>query len=258
MSTALITGASAGIGKVFAEQLAERGKNLVLVARSGDKLQEIASDLKDKYQIRVDVIVKDLTELNAAQFVFDITQSQELTIDLLINNAGFGDYGEFSSRDGERQVKMIQLNILALVDLTHKFLPSMRLSGAGTIINISSIAAFQPMPYLSVYGASKAFVLNFSEALWAENRDRGVKVLVVCPGPTETDFFEKAKFPQTFTSKTSSISAPEEVVKDTLTALDTDKQIIVSGGFINSLITNLSRFIPRKAIVNVIEKQFRS
>ncbi|MGD1872704.1 MAG: SDR family NAD(P)-dependent oxidoreductase [Mastigocoleus sp.] len=258
MSTALITGASAGIGKAFAEQLAARGTNLVLVARSEDKLQEIASDLKNKHQIQVDVIVKDLTEANAAQFVFDITDSQGLTIDVLINNAGFGDYGEFSSRDGEKQIKMIQLNILSLVDLTHKFLPLMRINRAGTIINISSIAAFQPMPYLSVYAASKAFVLNFSEALWAENRDYGVKVLVVCPGPTETNFFNQANFPESFTSKTSSISAPDEVVKDTLAALETNKQTIVNGGFVNNLITNLPRFLPRETIVGILEKQFKS
>ena len=258
MSTALITGASAGIGEAFAQQLAQRGTNLVLVARSGDKLQEIASKLKEKYQIRVDVIVKDLTEVNAAQSIFDITQSQGLTIDTLINNAGFGDYGEFSSRDGEKQIKMIQLNILTLVDLTHKFLPSMRSRESGNIINIASIAAFQPMPYLSVYAASKAFVLSFSEALWGENKDVGVRVLAVCPGPTETNFFDRANFPDSFAGKTSSISTPEEVVKDTLQALDSDKQTIVNGGFMNNLITNLSRFVPRKTIVGVLEKQFKN
>jgi uncharacterized protein len=140
MSTALITGASGGIGKAFAQELAARQTNLVLVARSEENLHQIAQELQEQYQIQVDVIAKDLTEPDATAAVFDITKTKGLTIDLLINNAGFGDYGDFAESDRERQVKMVQLNILALVDLTHKFLPLMRQRRSGSIINVSSIA----------------------------------------------------------------------------------------------------------------------
>ncbi len=188
MSTALITGASGGIGKAFAQELAARKTNLVLVARSQEKLLELAEKLQKQYPITIEVIAKDLTEVNATAVVFDAIQSQGLTIDLLINNAGFGDYGDFAEANQERQLQMIQLNILALVDLTHKFLPLMRKRRIGSIINIASIAGFQPMPYLSVYAATKAFVISFSQALWAENRDYGVKILVSCPGPQKQIF----------------------------------------------------------------------
>ncbi len=258
MSTALITGASGGIGKAFAEELAERKTNLVLVARSEEKLNLLAKQLKEKYQIQVDVIVKDLSELGATGEVFDIVKNKGLTIDLLINNAGFGDYGEFAERDGERQIKIIQLNIMALVDLTHKFLPLMRQKRCGSIINVSSIAGFQPIPYLSVYAASKAFVLSFSQSLWAENRNYGVRVLCVCPGPTETNFFTEAKFPPTMAAKTQKITSPEEVVKDALIALEKGESLVVSGGFVSKLIPQLSKLAPRQTLVTMLEKQFKS
>lgn len=258
MSTALITGASGGIGKAFAEELAAQKTNLVLVARSQEKLHKIAQELEEKYKIQVEIIVKDLTEANAASDVFDFTKAKELTIDLLINNAGFGDYGDFAEGDGERQVKMVQLNILALVDLTHKFLPLMRQRRSGSIINVSSIAAFQPIPYISVYAASKAFVLSFSEALWAENRNYGVRVLVVCPGPTETGFFAEANFPTSFTGKTNKISTPKEVVHDALMALERGDATVVSGSLLSKIITNISRFMPRETLVNLLEKQFKT
>lgn len=258
MSTALITGASSGIGEAFAKELAARQTNLVLVARSAEKLHQLAQELQAQNNIQVEVIVKDLTEPNAAADVFDITKTKGLTIDLLINNAGFGDYGDFAERDGERQVKMVQLNVLALVDLTHRFLPLMRQRRSGSIINVSSIAAFQPIPYLSVYAASKAFVLSFSEALWAENRKYGVRVLVVCPGPTETNFFTEASFPTAFTSKTSKVSTSEEVVNDALNALAKGESTVVSGSLLSKVITNMPRFLPRETLVHILEKQFKA
>jgi short-subunit dehydrogenase len=258
MPTALITGASAGIGKTFAEKLAARQTNLVLVARSADKLTQLAQQLQQQYQIKVEVIVQDLTEPDAVTKVFNTTQAQDLTIDLLINNAGFGDYGEFSERDGERQIKMLQLNVLALVELTHKYLPLMRKRCSGSIINVSSIAGFQPMPYFSVYAASKAFVLSFSEALWAENKPHGVRVLVVCPGPTDTNFFVAADFPTDLANKANAISTPEEVVNDALNALDKGKSTVVTGGIVNQAIVNISRFFPRETIVSILEKQFQA
>ncbi|CDN16600.1 MAG: SDR family oxidoreductase [Richelia sp.] len=258
MSTALITGASFGIGRTFAEKLAASRTNLVLVARSKDKLTQLAQKLQEQYKLEVEVIVQDLTESDAATKIFNTTQAKDLTIDLLINNAGFGDYGEFAERDGERQMKMLQLNIVALVDLTHKYLPLMRKRRRGSIINVSSIAAFQPMPYFSVYAATKAFVLSFSEALWAENKPYGVGVLVVCPGPTDTNFFVAADFPTDLPNKANSIARPEEVVNDALSALDKGKSTVVSGGFFNQAIVNIPRFFPRETIVSILEKQFQA
>ncbi len=252
MPTALITGASAGIGAAFAHELAARQTNLVLVARSEAKLQQLAQQLQEKYKIQINVLVQDLTEPAAATDVFDTVTQKGLTIDLLINNAGFGDYGSFAELDGERQVKMIQLNILALVDLTHKFLPGMRQRRSGGIINMSSTAAFQPMPYFSVYAASKAFVLSFSEAMSAENSNYGVRVLAVCPGPTETDFFQDAKFPPFLASVAAGNYTPTEVVvRQALQALEKNQSTVVPGAIANQLSANLPRFLPRETVVSL-------
>lgn len=257
MKTALITGASAGIGKSFAQELAARKTNLVLVARSEEKLQQLANKLESQYQIQTDVIVQDLTATAAKKDLFEAVSQKGLTIDLLVNNAGFGDYGAFAKRPLEKQVNMIQLNITALVELTHLFLPGMQERQSGGIINVSSIGGFQPIPYMSVYAATKAFVLSFSEALWAENRDSGVKILALCPGPTESEFFQRAEFPDS--SKAASnqqfISA-EEVVKDALKALEKNRSNVVTGGLINQVIVNSSRFLPRDTLVNAVAKQF--
>ncbi|GAB1541512.1 SDR family oxidoreductase [Scytonema sp. NUACC21] len=258
MPTALITGASGGIGKAFAEELAARNTNLVLVARSEEKLKHLAAHLQEKHNIQVDIIVADLTESGATDTVFNTVKQKGLTIDMLINNAGFGDYGDFAERDGARQVKIVQLNIIALVDLTHKFLQGMRQRRSGSIINVSSLSAFQPIPYISVYSASKAFILNFSQALWAENKPYGVRVLVVCPGPVETNFFVEAKFPQALAAQTSGMSTSEEVVRLSLKALERGDSTAVIGGFTTHFISKLSRFVPRKTLLFFLEKQFKA
>ncbi|MEL6383145.1 MAG: SDR family oxidoreductase, partial [Cyanobacteria bacterium J06626_18] len=195
MTTALVTGASSGIGAVFAEQLASRKHDLILVARSQDKLQAIADKLSQQHSIQATVIVQDLTEPNAGKTVFTHVQQQGITVDLLINNAGFGTYGEFADGVLDTHLNMIQLNVVALTELTHLYLPQMRSRRSGSIINIGSTASFQPIPYFAVYAATKAFVLSFSEALWQECKPYNVKVLAVCPGPTETEFFKVADFP---------------------------------------------------------------
>ncbi len=253
MQTALITGASGGIGAAFAQELASRQMNLVLVARSKDKLQQLASKLQEQYKIQVNVIVQDLTAPEAAKSVFEAVTQKGLTIDLLINNAGFGDYGDFAERDGDRQVQMVQLNILALLDITHKFLPGMRQRRSGGIINMSSVAAFHPIPYFSIYAASKAFVLSFSEALWAENREYGVQVLAVCPGPTDTKFFQDADFPTALADTIAkNYTSPEVVVREALQALEKNHSSLVPGNIVNKLQVNIPRFLPREALVSLI------
>lgn len=255
METALITGASSGIGKVFAQELASSQTNLILVARSQDKLEKLADDLQSRFQVQTNIIVQDLTEDNACQTVFEKVKEKGLKVDLLVNNAGFGDYGAFSERSLPKQTAMIQLNITALVELTHLFLPLMIEQKQGKIINVASIAAFQPLPYLSVYAATKAFVLSFSEALWAENKDQGIKVLALCPGPTESEFFQAAEFPQEFEGK-GTLTSAETVVKEALAALDKNQSNLVTGGIANNLIVNLPRFFPRELITSAVEKQF--
>lgn len=254
MKTALITGASSGIGTAFAQELASRNYNLVLVARSQAKLETLAKQLQESHAINTEIIVQDLTANNAAQTVFDTVNHQGIHIDLLINNAGFGDYGVFADSSLEKQLEMIQLNITALVALTHLFLSPMREQGNGGIINISSIAGFQPIPYMSVYGATKAFVLNFSEALWAENQEAGITVTCVSPGPTETAFFERAGFSS---NSSGSSATPEEVAKEGLKAFEEKQTNVVTGGLGNHVITNIPRFLPREALVKLVAKQFR-
>ena len=203
MKTALITGASTGIGVVFARQLAQRQMELILVARSRDKLEQLAAELEEQYGVKVTVIVQDLTVAGAGKLVYDTVNQKGINVDLLVNNAGFGDYGAFSEQDLARQLEMIQLNNLVLVELSHYFLRPMLAGAVGAIINVASIAGFQPLPYLSVYAATKAFVLSFSESLWAENKDKGVEILALCPGPTESNFFEVARFPGLLWAKTA-------------------------------------------------------
>ncbi len=259
MSTALITGASSGIGAVFARELAAIGNNLVLVARRQERLEELAIELSTKYGIQVELLTIDLSKPEAATAVYQTVTAKNWTIDLLVNNAGFGDFGEFSKGDRLKFLNMIQLNISALVDLTYQFLPQMQERGKGSIINVASIAAFQPMPYVAVYAATKAFVLSFSEALWAENQKYGVKILALCPGSTKTEFFEAAQW-QGFDSNSAEYNratTAEEVVKDALDSLNAGVSHVVTGGLPNKVITSLSRFLPRESIVKVIAKQFQ-
>lgn len=258
MQTALITGASSGIGLTFAEQLAKQHKHLVLVARSEDKLQALAQRLTQDYGVKTWVFSCDLTEPDAALRIAEAVSEWGLTIDLLINNAGFGEYGSFDARPRDRHLNMIQLNIAALVDLTYQFLPQMRANRSGAIVNVSSIAGFQPMPYLATYAATKAFVLSFSEALWAETQADNVRVVALCPGPTETSFFKEANFPNSVGDRTTgSLAEPEEVVKDALDAIESNTPTVVSGGFLNQVIVNVGRFLPRPVLVSAVEKQFR-
>lgn len=254
MKTTLITGASWGIGEVFARKLAERGHNLLLVARSEDRLVQICSEVGRAANIRAEYFAVDLTEPDAPRRVFEEAQKRELEIDLLINNAGFGSMGEFAKMEPQRELNMIDLNIRALVELTHLFLLPMRARKSGAIINVASTASFQPVPFMGTYAATKAFVLSFSEALWEENRPYGVKVMALCPGVTETHFFEASGIqrPPGRASQT-----PEEVVEVGLRALARGRASVVSG-WMNRLAVLLERGVPRKVILRGIGAVMRS
>jgi uncharacterized protein len=254
MPTALVTGASSGIGAAFSSTLAQRGFDLILVARSQTKLAQMAEKFQAEQGISVMVLAQDLRAENAVNTVFTEVKSKGYGVDLLINNAGFGDYGLFAQSDRLKQLDMIDLNIRALVEMTHVWLPEMRLRQGGDIINVASIAGFQPMPYFSVYAATKAFVLSFSEALWAENQEMGIKVLALCPGPTESQFMEVANFPQNLATPGPSLVTSEEVVEAALKALARGDSNTVTGGLINQIVINAARFLPRSWIVNGIKR----
>lgn len=258
MPRALITGASSGIGAEFARQLAPQGYDLVLTARSQAPLEHLAAELRQSQGIEVEVIPLDLTQADAPSQLYQQTSDRNLQIDLLINNAGFGDYGDFAQGDRSKLLGMVQLNITALTDLTYQFLQPMRSRQSGTILNIGSIGGFQPIPYLALYAASKAFVLSFSEALWAENKDLGVKVMAICPGPTATGFNDVAGFPEAEAGNPSpGLASVESVVSESLKAMKRDSGSAVVGGWANHLITSIPRLLPRDTLAQVIGEQFR-
>lgn len=258
MTTALITGASGGIGAVFAEQLAAQGHDLVLVARSQDKLQAIADQLTQAYGISATVMVQDLLAEGATENIFSQLAAQGIDLDLLVNNAGFGTYGALADGELTTYLNMIQLNISVLVDLTYRALQDMKVRRSGSILNISSTAAFQPIPYFAVYAATKSFVLSFSESLWYECQPYGVKVLGVCPGPTETQFFKTAEFPDAMESPPGqNLASPEAVVKEALKALEQGQSNVVTGGLTNQILVNASRFVPREMLTKAVGDMFK-
>ena len=186
--TALITGASGGIGYEFAKLLAKDCNTLVLVARSKDRLKEIKKELETASPISVIVVAQDLSEPDAAEKIFRRLESEHIIVDILINNAGFGDHGAFVETDWRKEEKMIAVNISALTEMTKLFLKGMVERKSGRILNVASTAAFQPGPFLAVYYASKAYVLSFSEVIVNELKGKGVTVTALCPGPTATGF----------------------------------------------------------------------
>ena len=245
---ALITGASSGIGKAFAYELAKKGVNLVITARSEDALAKIASDLSSQYKIEVAYLVKDLSLPSSSQEIYEELTEKGIQIDLLINNAGIGKWSNFLDQEVETYEKMIQLNISSLVQLSHLFLPNMLKNGHGGIINIASTGALQPCPYIAVYCASKSFVLNFSEALHGEYSDKGVVVTAICPGNTETNFQTTANA----NTKGMSYDSAEEVAKQSIEALLQKKnnKIIGFGNYMQSF---LPRILPRKSVINIVK-----
>lgn len=249
----LITGASSGIGEQFARQLAKEGSHLVLVARSQGKLDTLAAELTQGYGIQCRVIPQDLSAPGAAGELYQKCRQLGLNIDLLVNNAGFATHGLFEQVSGERQHEEIMLNVAAVVDMTHLFLPGMLNRGAGAVINVSSTAGFQPLPYMAVYGATKAFVLSFTDALWWENRDRGVQFFTLCPGSTETNFFNVVG---TEDASIGAKDSPERVVAITLRAMKKGKQYVVPG-FRNYLSAQISRFMTRRQGLRLVGNMLR-
>lgn len=237
----LITGASSGIGKAFAYEYAKSGRNLILVARNQDKLTAIRDDLMNKFYVDVKVFLGDLSVESAAIQLFHAVKEKNLDVDVLVNNAGFGLKGEFVKNALRCYEDMMNLNMIALVELTYLFLKDMLERGKGTIINVGSMVSFFSTPYNTLYSATKAFVLSFTEGLYYEYKNKGIQFVAICPGATNTNFFDRAG-----KSKALGIMRePEQVVKSTLKALDRGKPFIVDGMRAKTIVT-LSKLLPRK------------
>jgi hypothetical protein len=247
---ALVTGASSGIGAVFARELASRGSDLVLLARSRDKLTALANELSAAHGVGADVAVADLAKPSATADL--AAELGGRPIDILVNNAGFGLHALLHRADAARVADMVQVNVAALVCLTRLYLPGMLERDHGGIINVASTAAFQPVPHMAVYGATKAFVLSFTEALWAETRGTGVRVTALCPGATETEFFDIAGENAQLGRRIS----PERVVHAALGALDRRASTVVTGVG-NRLLVNAPRLAPRQFVTRIAERTMR-
>jgi len=252
--TALVTGASSGLGAEFARQLARRGSNLILVARSTDRLRALAAEIEHTHPVRVEVVAADLADRAAVAAVAERVRGR---VHLLVNNAGLGTYGPFVDLDTDRDYEQILVNNAALVALTRALLPNMLDRHTGGVLNVASTIAFQPGPYQAVYAATKAFVLSFTEALRVENRDSGVRVLALCPGPVQTGFLTALGDDRAaHTAIYSKLDRADRVVTVGLRALDHDRGIVIPGTR-NTLLTWGPRFTPRALTARISGRLLR-
>jgi uncharacterized protein len=249
--TALITGASSGIGYELTQLFARDGYNLVLVARSGQKLIELANHLKEKFLISIKIIEKDLSKSSAPDEVFNELQQENIPIHILVNNAGFGAYGPFSEVALNTELEMMQLNMVTPTHLTKLFLDEMIQRRDGKILNIASTAAFQPGPLMAVYYASKAYILSFSEALANELQGSKVSVTVLCPGPTASNFQQRADLGKSKLLKNQALMDSKTVAELGYQGLADGKALVISG-FKNQLLAFVVRFFPRQVITQTV------
>lgn len=249
---ALITGASAGIGVALAEELARGGTSLVLTARRKERLETLAQRLSSTYNINTEVFPADLADSAAPEKIFSFTRDKGITVDLLINNAGFGKHGEFASTEKQRLLEMVQVNCAAVVHLTHLFVQAMVARRRGDILILASTAGFQAVPYISTYAATKAFDLLFAEALAEELKAYGIRVCALCPGSTESEFHAVAgqeKFKQ-------GAESAQKVARTGLKALTAGKRYVISGVG-NYLGAQSQRLVPRSLVTRIAGSMFK-
>ncbi len=244
--TTIVTGASSGIGAEFARQLAARGSNLVLVARRKERMTALATELESTYGITATTIPLDLEKPQSVAALRTELDKRGIVVTSLINNAGYGGYGLFHESDAANASGQIALNVAALVALSHEFIGDLRAAGTGVLVNVASTAAIQPVPYMAVYGATKAFVLSFTSALWWESRDSGLRALALCPGATSTEFFDVVG---TTEASTGNFETAENVVALALRTLDrrVSTPTVISGTR-NRFLAFTERFVARRAL----------
>jgi short-subunit dehydrogenase len=250
---ALVTGASMGLGAEFARLLASEGYDLVLTARNGEKLATLMKEVENLHGVEAHVVVADLADPRAPAAIHDHVRSLGFDIDVLVNNAGFGMYGKFEESDWETEMEMVQVNIIALMHLTKLFVRDMVARKQGRIVNVASTAAFQAGPMQSVYYASKAFVLSFSEAIGSELRGTGVTVTALCPGPTPTGFQARANVGNLRGLRLLMRMSPESVVRAGYHGMKRGTPVVVPG-LLNNFLIFVQRFAPRRLAVMVVRR----
>jgi uncharacterized protein len=257
-STALVTGASSGIGAAMANELASRGYAITLVARREERLRSLATELTSEHGVTAEVIAADLGDAGAREGFIDELGTRGRSVEVLVNNAGFGHQADFATSPRERMVEMVRVNLEAVVDLTSRFLGPMAERGRGSIINIASIGAFQPLPGSAVYGASKAFVLSFSEAIRTELRGSGVAVTAVCPGPVRTEFTEAAGIPGVEDRTPGMVwMSPEDIARHAVDGASHDKRVVVPG-MLNRASALAGQHSPRAVALPLIGRIWRN
>ncbi|MCM3901909.1 MAG: SDR family oxidoreductase [Pyrinomonadaceae bacterium] len=252
---AVVTGASSGLGQGFAARLAERGMSLVLTGRNKGRLDETARQIRRVApRVKVEMVAADLSTRSGVSALLEHVSDRP--IEVLINNAGFGSYGPFAESDSDREADEVAVDISAVIALARAFLPGMLDRGSGGILNVASTIAFQPAPYQAVYGASKAFVLSFSQALWAEARAAGVAVTALCPGPTRTGFVDALGADVGHTAIYRRLADPEPVIEAGLRALDKGRAVVIPG-LRNRVVAESGRFMPREWLTRVSARLLR-
>ncbi|MCO8308398.1 SDR family oxidoreductase [Streptomyces sp. RKCA744] len=254
----LITGASSGLGEEFARQLAQRGSDLVLVARRKDRLENLAGELSDRYGIAVHTVAQDLGDARAGEVLAAELESRGLVVTSLVNNAGFATFGPFHEEDPERLRQEIALDVSAVTDISRAFINQLQAHGRGVLINVASMAAYQANPRMAVYGATKAFVLSLTEALWAESRGTGLKVIALSPGATQTEFFDVVGTSDAAGGQ--QLQQPRDVVATVLKALDgKNPPPSVIAGRRNRLMAGAARrLMTRAQVTRVVDRMTRS
>jgi len=252
--TALITGASGGIGEALARIFAARSYDLVLAARSGEKLNTLAAELSEQFKIRATSAPVDLSAPTGSEQLLASLQAKAVAVDVLVNNAGFGTFGAFADADLREQLAQIQVNVVALTHLTRELLPGMVRRGQGKILNVASTAAFQPGPLMAVYYATKAYVLSFSEALWNELEGSGVTVTCLCPGPTRTDFMARARMGNpSVLAKSRTMMDADEVARRGFEGLLKGRRLVIPG-LLNKVLAHSTRLGSRGLNARVVRR----
>ena len=257
-SISLVTGASSGIGAAIAKELASRGHSVALVARREERLRSLATELTSAYGVAAEVIACDLGDPAERDRLGDELRSRGRVVEVLVNDAGFGHQADFATSPRERMVEMVKINVETVVDLTSRFLTGMVDRGRGSVINIASTAAFQPLPGSAVYAASKSFVLSFSEAIRTELRGTGVTVTAVCPGPVRTEFTEVAGFPGVEDRTPSAVwMSPDDLAQHAVDGAANDRRVVVPGA-LNRATALAGQHSPRAVALPLLNRFWRN